>query len=218
MRLCAGAARRRTVELMNAAPELRVPTTTAQAVDWTIDTWVDLSTLLSGLGRAELEASSAIGSWSLRDLQAHLAANHRWISGQLELLLDGGTPEPQRLYGRATPPDDPRALGDQDARNALDQDLRADWSLAQVQAEGIEMFARFIAAMARLDDADWARNLQMTFDGLQVNLVWTDADVDPANPLIVPCWRMVCGFAWHHYPHHADDVRRALAARGEDLG
>ena len=198
---------------MSTAPELRVLTTTKQVVDWTIAAWVDLLTRMSGLSRAELEQPAAIGSWSLRDLQAHLAANHRWISGQLELMLDGGTPDPQRLYGRTTPPDDPRALGDQDARNALDQEHRADWTLAQVQAEGTEMFARFIAAMARLDDADWFRNLQMTFNGLQMLLVWTDAAVDVANPLIVPCWRMVCGCAWHHYPHHADDVRRALATR-----
>ena len=201
---------------MHSESQWRIPSTTHEAVDWTIASWVELTTPLAGMGREALEQPGAVGVWSLRDLLAHLAAAHRWISGQLELLLNGGTPDPMRLHDQTDLPANPHALGDQDARNAWEQTHRADWTLEQVQAEGAEMFARFIAAMARVDDGDWSRDLIMVVDGLKTHLVWADAQRvargdDATGPMIVPFWRMVCGYAWHHYPHHLDDVQQAAS-------
>lgn len=202
----------------------RIPASTQQALDWTIADWSILTSLLAPLGREELETKGAIGEWSLRDLLAHLGANHRWMSGQLDILLLGEAVDPVRLHATSTPPSDPNLLGDQDGRNAFDQALRADWSLEQVYAEGTIMFAHFVASMARIPDDAWTRDVTLVFDDLRTHVEWSAepgagaADGAEAGepPMQVPLWRLVCGYAWHHYPIHTADIRRALATRGTE--
>lgn len=191
--------------------ELELPTSTQQVLELTIDSWAALERGLAGLGTADLSRPDAVGWWSLRDLTAHLGASNRWIAGQLDALRRNSPPEAVACLGSDQAPAQGVDLADNDSRNAWAQEIRRDWTLAQVREEYAWATGWFIAGSSRIPNDAWSVDYTIAEHGWVGQLRrWTPTD----GSLRFSLAKLVEGYAWEHYAVHTEDVRRARQALG----
>ncbi len=137
--------------------------------------------LLAGLGasRAELESivtqvpsermtePGACGTWSIKDVLAHLAVGNDWLALQLERRARGEVPGPEELQRV-----EELGLADNQTRNTYYAQQHKDLDLAYVQDWDRRANERLLAALAalpeaRLQEPDWwtfGRALGSVFD------------------------------------------------------
>ncbi len=137
--------------------------------------------LLAGLGasRAELESivtqvpsermtePGACGTWSIKDVLAHLAVGNDWLALQLERRARGEVPDPEELQRVAE-----LGLADNERRNTYYAQQHKDLDLAYVQDWDRRANERLLTALAelpesRLQEPDWwtyGRALGSVFD------------------------------------------------------
>jgi hypothetical protein len=148
-----------------------------------------------------LLAPNTIGTWSVRDVMAHVGGDQRWMAGQLEALRAGEEPTSQSCYGD----DLPQPEGDwssQDARNAWQRERFAALSLAEVRSMAAEAHERLIAAIKSFTDGQLS-------DKLAIANLGTTAHIRPAKngeqgwPLV----EWIGGVTYRHYAEHLEDIR-----------
>lgn len=98
--------------------------------------------------RSEAENERVVyGTWSVKNVLAHLAAWETWVVGSMPARLEtGSTPEPMR-----------ERVIHEDAFNAAEVAARAHLSLADTLAELAEVRELLLAYLASLDPATMAR-------------------------------------------------------------
>ena len=148
--------------------------------------------LLAEVGEARMLAPGAMGTWSVKDIVAHVAVYERWLADQLA----GGE--------TAGSPPEGAKLVDMDARNAWFYEQDRDRPLAAILAEE-RAAARDLRAQAaaRTDEA------------LAVAMTITDGGmVRPArdgDPFEQPLWAMIAEHTDEHYAAHSPAIRAWLA-------
>ena len=132
-----------------------------------------------GASRAELESvvtrvppermtePGACGSWSVKDVLAHLAVENDWLALQLERRARGESPDPEELQRV-----EELGLADNETRNTYYAKLHRDLDLAYVRDWDRRANERLLTALAalpesRLQEPDWGtfgRALGSVFD------------------------------------------------------
>ena len=154
-------------------------------------TWAAWQAVLAEVSPAEMTTAGVEGTWSLKDVVAHITFYERWTADQLDGVLAGETA--MRLL-----PWVPQEANSPniDQRNAAIYTMYHDHPLATVLAEAIDEHQRLVASVRALPEASLAE---------QHRYEWTFG---------LPLWQAVAGNSFAHYDDHIVDVRAWLAGRG----
>ncbi len=179
-------------------------TTVAELLNRTRESHDEFKQAIAAVSQESLTEPGTIGTWSVRDVIAHVGADELWMAGQIEALHFGTLPTVASCYGIDTPP--PADMDwSQDGRNAWQRDRLRDLSLEDVRAMAAEARARLLAAITLLPDAQLAEPLAIGELGT-VGHIRRPRDGETAWPL----WEWLRGVTYHHYADHAEALR-ALA-------
>lgn len=185
------------------------PRTKVEFLERVREAYQDLTAAIAGFSDEELLAPNMLGSWSIRDVIAHVGADQQWMAGQLEALLAGRAPTAASCYGGEVAPPEGIDLGTQDGRNAWQRERLAGLSLPEAQEMAEASHARLRAVIESLTDDDLS-------DKLTIAELGTTGQIrrpEPGEPAW-PLWEWLRGVTYHHYADHAKDIR---AARGVNL-
>lgn len=133
---------------------------------------------LLGLSEEALTKAPILGSWSIQDILAHIAAWDRWQHGVMRALADGEDP-------------DLSAGEDYHAANDAFVDLWRGQSLATVLDELQSARKDWVAWLANLSQQEFFKERSYegedwSFDGEQIRVMW-EHDAEHANQIAV--WR-----------------------------
>jgi len=150
----------------------------------------------------------AIGSWSVRDVMAHVGADEQWMAGQLEALQAGVPPTALFCYGSEEYAHVEVELNTQDQRNAWQCERLRGLSLDEVRDMAAAGHARLMAVIESFSDEQLSEELTI------VNLNTTGhirerREGEQGWPL----WEWLRGVTYHHYADHAAAIRAAAAGR-----
>jgi Mycothiol maleylpyruvate isomerase N-terminal domain len=110
-----------------------------------------LETVVARAGMARLDSPGACGSWSIKDVLAHIAFGQEWLAEQLELPARGEQPGRDEIAAM-----DPR-LWEQESRNALVHEQSRGRELADVLEWWRQSWARCRAAHEALAESAYYR-------------------------------------------------------------
>jgi hypothetical protein len=143
------------------------------------EAWEDL---LADVGEDRMEEPGAAGTWSIKDIVAHLAAWRRRTVGRLDAVANG-QPEPAPSW--------PAELRHDDEINAWFHARDRDKSVRDVLAESRGVFQELVSAVARLPE---------------------DALSDPARfPWMEGAPLSGAAFFGHFHDEHEADMRAFLS-------
>jgi hypothetical protein len=177
------------------------PTTISALLDRIDAAHAEFESAIAAIPDERLLAPNTIGTWSVRDVMAHVGGDQRWMAGQLEALRDGTLPTSRSCYGDDLPPPE----GDwssQDARNAWQRERFGALSLDEVRSMAAEAHERLIAAIRSFTD-------EQLSDKLAIANLGTTAHIRPAKegehgwPLV----EWIGGVTYRHYAEHLGDIR-----------
>ena len=143
--------------------------------------------LLAEVPEERMTEPGAAGTWSVKDVAAHVAVYERWTAQQLDAMMRGET---DMYIAPDTPPE--ANTYDVDRRNTVYYELWRDRSLADVQRESEEAFALLRAAIERTPEE--LLNESERF-------AWLGGS---------PVWQMIPGNAYEHYQDHMPSIRAWL--------
>lgn len=139
--------------------------------------------VLAEVGEARMTAPDTMGEgWSVKDVVAHVA----WFEREVLGILEAGALVGSDLWNLPT-----------DERNAAVHELVRSRPLAEVLADAADVYARFEAAVAALNDE-------------QLN----DPALYEAMPADWQPWAILAQNSYEHYDHHAADLRAWLDGGG----
>jgi hypothetical protein len=133
-------------------------------------------------GRAAMIEAGAAGTWSVRDLIAHLTSYDRWFVNAAEAQLRG---EP--------PPTDGTEWMDWDERNAIHHQRTLHLSLDEVMADSRQTYDRLLQLVEVLSEEF---------------LIEPQQPPGMSQPFVV--WEQLRGNTYDHYRLHKVDVRAWL--------
>jgi uncharacterized protein (TIGR03083 family) len=127
----------------------------------------ELESVLSHVPPERMSEPGACGSWSVKDVLAHLAVENDWLALQLERRARGEVPGPEELQRV-----EELGLADNQTRNTYYAKLHRDLDLAYVRDWDRRANQRLLTALAELPDTkllepDWwtfGRALGSVFD------------------------------------------------------
>ena len=137
-------------------------------------------------GRAAMVEAGAAGTWSVRDLIAHLTSYDRWFVNAAEAQLRG---EP--------PSTDGTEWMDWDERNAIHHQRTLHLSLGDVMRDSRETYARLVEMVEMLSEAFLIEPQQ-----------------PPGVPQPFVVWEQLRGNTYDHYRLHMGNVRVWLGESG----
>ena len=172
------------------------------------EAYADFSAAIAAFSNEQLMAAGTIGSWSVRDVIAHVGGDERWMAGQLEALQAGALPTALSCYGDDRQVPDGIDLGSQDGRNAWQHERLRGLSLDEVRAMAAEGHARLIAAIESFSGEQLSEELAIVSLG-------TTGHIRKRNDGEVgwPLWEWLRGVTYHHYAGHAGAIRAVAAGR-----
>ncbi len=160
-----------------------------------------------------LTTPDVIGTWSVRDVIAHVGADELWMAGQIEALRFSTLPTVASCYGIDKPPPADMDWNSQDARNAWQRDRLRDLSLDDVRAMANEAHARLLAAIASLEDEQLAEELTIGELGTVGHI-----RKPKAGEQAWPLWQWLGGVTYLHYSDHAKALEACGAQVNQRLG
>jgi hypothetical protein len=170
------------------------------------DAYRDYSAAIAALPEDMLTKPATIGTWSVRDIIAHVGGDEQWMAGQLEALQSGGLPTAQSCYGSDEPAPDGSFLS-QDTRNAWQHERLRGLSLEEVREMAATSHARLLVAIESFSDEQLSEELTI------VELGTTGHVRKPvAGERGWPLWEWLRGVTYQHYADHVPGLR-AIAGR-----
>ena len=179
------------------------PTTIAEFLDRVREAYEDYTSAIASCSDEALVAPDTIGSWSVRDVIAHVGADEQWMAGHLEALLAGELPTAQSCYGSDEPLPEGMSLVTQDGRNAWQRERLRGLSLEEVRALAAEGHRRLMAAIASFADAQLAEELAIANLGTTGHIRKRNVGEQGW-----PLWEWLRGVTYHHYADHAAALRQ----------
>jgi hypothetical protein len=177
--------------------------THAGLLDRVRDAYEDYSAAIEAVPEDNLTTPS-IGSWSVRDVMAHVGADEQWMAGQLEALQAGVAPTALSCYGSEEYAKVDVELNTQDQRNAWQYERLRGLSLDEVRDMAAAGHVRLMAAIESFSDEQLAETLTIA----QLS---TTGHIRPAigDETGWPLWEWLRGVTYHHYAEHATAIRAA---------
>ena len=170
--------------------------THAGLLDRVRDAYEDYSAAIEAVPEDKL-TTAATGSWSVRDVMAHVGADEQWMAGQLEALQAGIPPTALSCYGSEEYARVEVELTTQDARNAWQYERLRGLSLAEVRDMAASGHARLMNAIESFSDEQLAEKL--TIAQLEtMGHIRKRRDGEQGWPL----WEWLRGVTFHHYADH----------------
>ena len=164
--------------------------------------------------RERWEEPGTVGDdWSVKDVQAHLSADHRWMAGQLRAGLRGELPTAAECYGHDETPPPGTDLADTESRNRWRHAIDRRRSLDEVLAEAPRLADELEGAIAALPEAELARPYTFA-DHAHIGHLRPAAASERGWPLHA----VIASYADEHYAHHTADLRAALGDGREAWG
>lgn len=143
--------------------------------------------LLAEVPEGRMTEPGAAGTWSVKDVLAHVAVYERWTADQLNAMMRGET---EMYVAPDTPPG--ANTDDTDLRNAAYYAAWRDRSLADVRRESHEAFELLRTAIERAPE-DLLNETQ--------RYAWLGDS---------PVWQMLPGNSYEHYQDHIPSIRAWL--------
>jgi hypothetical protein len=168
------------------------------------ESYWEYSAAIAAVPEAMQTSSGPGGSWSVRDVMAHVGADERWFAGQLEALLSGSKPTALSCYGDASAGDTKVDLSTQDKRNAWQYERLRRLSLADVRSMARASHDRLLALIESLNEADFVDTFTIADNG-NVGWVRRAAKGEEGWPL----WEWLRGVTYQHYAEHTAQVTSA---------
>ena len=145
-------------------------------------------------------APNTIGTWSVRDVIAHIGGDEMWMAGQLEALRFEAMPTAASCYGIDLPP--PADMDwSQDGRNAWQRERLHGLSLDDTRSMAREAHARLLAVVSTFDDKRLNEPLAIAMLGT-TGWIRTPKDGEQSYPL----WEWLRGVTYKHYAEHAEAI------------
>jgi hypothetical protein len=163
---------------------------------------------LAALTDAQITAQAVEGGWSARDVLAHLAANHRWMVGQLEAAAEGRVPTAMECFGTDEAPDPALDLATQDGRNAAQFERNRSRALDEIRQALVDYRARLFGLIDAMPESAFEQSYTLA-PNLHVGQLRRAGEGEFGFPL----WQWLRGETWHHYEDHVEDVRAAATRR-----
>lgn len=160
---------------------------------------------LAAVPMERLTEPGVVGAWSAKDVQAHLTADHRWLTGQLRAGQRGELPTAEECYGHAHVPPPGVNLADQDQRNAWRHAIDRERSLEEVLDAAPRWADALEDAIAKLPDDELGRPYTFA-DHAHVAHLRPAGAGEPGWPL----HQIIASYADEHYAHHTADLRASL--------
>ena len=117
--------------------------TKTELLQWLQDEYRQWQALLDQIGSERMEQPNVAGTWSIKDMIAHLTGWHHTLVARMQA-AQGGEPEP--------PPPWPAQLQDDDAINAWIYETNRERSLCAVLDESHQLFQQLFAVIAALPE------------------------------------------------------------------
>ena len=147
---------------------------------------------LESVGEARMLLTGVAGSWSVKDIVAHVTAYERWLVVWLKAAARGQLPPASAL-------EDP----DVDRRNAWIFAHTCDRSLQDVLAESERVFQQLEAQVARTAETDLVEAHRTAWF---VVPYWRESR---------PLWKCIAGDSYEHYHQHIPTIEAWLAEQGQ---
>jgi hypothetical protein len=181
------------------------PTSITELLQRVHDAYADFQATIAPLNERTVTAPNTIGSWSIRDVVAHVGADELWMVGQLEALLRGEQPTAQSSYGDEILPPADIDLSTQDGRNAWQHERLARLSLAEVVEMCAVAHARLLAIIESFSDDQLTQQLTVANLG-------TTGHIRPpkADEHSWPLWALLADVTYKHYAEHAQAIRAVV--------
>jgi hypothetical protein len=184
-----------------------VPTTIDQFLVQVRGAFAEYEAAIASVPETLLTKAGTIGTWSVRDVMAHVGADQQWMAGQLEALRAGEEPTAMSCYGSDDPLPKGMTLNTQDERNTWQYERLRGLSLDEVRELASTGHARLIAAIESFRDEQLADVLTIANLGTQGHI-----RQPVAGEQGWPLWQWLAGVTYGHYGDHVESIR-AVAAR-----
>ncbi len=146
---------------------------------------------------------NAVGTWTIKDVVAHIASEHRWLTAQLEAAAHRQLPAAMACYGQDTSPPLDVNIANNQERNEWNYARHRDWPLDNVLAEAEFAFNWLLRMIEELPETAFeAAYTTANYDN--INHVRPAA---PGDGFRFPLWRLLYNGTAEHYPAHVQDVR-----------
>ena len=165
--------------------------------------WTDV---LARISPERMVEPDTIGDWSVKDVIAHIAADHRWLAAQLDADMQGRLPAASACFGQNDPPPPEYDIADNQDRNDWNVLRHRDWTLEAVTGEAGFAYGWLLETIEALPEA-------------QLTVTYTIANYDNINHLRpatddddfrFPLWSLISNYTIEHYPSHVRDVQNWL--------
>ena len=155
-----------------------------------------------------LAKPGAAGTWSAKDVQAHLTADHRWLAGNPRAGRRGELPTAEECFGHARVPPPGVGIHEQEQRNASRHAIDRERSLEEVLAAAARWADEMEDAIAALPEEKLARPYSFA-EHAHVGHPRPAADGERGWPL----GTIVASYADEHDAHHTADLRASSGER-----
>ena len=165
--------------------------------------WIDV---LAGISPERMVEPNAVGDWSVKDVVAHIAADHRWLAAQIEAATKGRRPTANACFGQDDPPPPEYDIANNQDRNDWNVLRHRDWTLEAVTGEAGFAYGWLLEMIEELPESDLTATYTIaSYDNIN--------HVRPANDdddFRFPLWSLISNYTIEHYPSHVRDVQNWL--------
>jgi hypothetical protein len=164
---------------------------------------------LAALARVPLNRMTepgAVGTWTLKDVIAHIASGHRWLAGQLEADARRELPTAPACLGQEIPPPPEVDMTDNQQRNEWYYEQYRAWPLEDVQREAVLAFDWLTRVIEALPESTFSA-IYTIADYSNMGHVRRASDDDDFR---FPLWSLIHNATWEHYPAHIRDLQAWL--------
>jgi hypothetical protein len=166
---------------------------------------------LDAVPNERMSEPDAVGTWTLKDVVAHIASGHRWLAAQLDAAAHRQLPTATACFGQDEAPPPEINIANNQQRNEWNYERYRNWPLEAVQQEAEFAFGWLVRMIEELPEPAFEANYTIA-DYDNINHVRPATDVDSFR---FPLWRLLYNGTAEHYPAHVRDVRGWLGKDGE---
>lgn len=167
-----------------------------------------LNVVLARLSDEQLLTPHALGDWSLRDVLSHIADH--WFPEQMASYLESRDPDALSAWGTREPPGPEFDMASNDDRNAWQQQVRRQESVAEVRNRYERFLERMDRILVELPEVVFGQPFALTHPDF-VGRVRPAREGEPGFPL----WEWIRGAYWRHLEEHLDAFEAAAEQADE---
>ena len=164
--------------------------------------YTDWTDVLARISPERMVEPNAIGDWSVKDIVAHIAADHRWLAAQIEAAIAGRLPTASACFDQNESPPPEYDIADNQDRNDWNVLRHRDWTLVEVTKEASFVYGWLLGTIGALPEADLTATYTIAgYDNINHLRPATEDD-----SFQFPLLGLISNYTIEHYPSHVRDV------------